>query len=121
MEQTLDTTLDYRVFSAAFCLLAIIYLIIARKNFTAAAHSWALFAFNLGLEKLLGVSFAILYTLIAYYIIFDLVIRNAKSANQIKQKKSRVLPLAIVLAIILLKILLDSFIYGFDSFRIESI
>jgi len=121
MEQTLDTTLDYRVFSAAFCLVAIIYLIVARKNFTAAAHSWALFAFNLGVEKLLGVSFAIFYTLIAYYIIFDLLVRNAKRRDQVKQKKHSVLPVVIVLAIILIKILLDSFIYGFDSYRIEAI
>lgn len=120
MEQTLDTTLDYRVFSATFCLLAVIYLIVARKNFTAAAHSWALFAFDLGGQKLLGVSFAIVYTLIAYFIIFELLVRNATKRNKVKLK-TKILPIVIILAIILLKIGADCFIYGLDSYRFEAL
>lgn len=118
MDLTLDNTLDYRVFSATFCLLAIAYLIIARKNFTAAAHSWALFAFDLGGERLLGVSFAILYSLISYYVIFELLVRNAKQ-RKTKKKRSRTLPLIIVLGIVLVKIVVDSFAYGFDIYRTQ--
>lgn len=111
-----DNTNEFKSIICYIILLLIVYFI-NKKNYIVLTFSWSFTSFSLGGGLVFGLPFARYYLSLLY--IFTLYF-FIKSINLEKSGK-KVDFFGILLITILIKIVLDTLVYGIDEFRAESL
>lgn len=112
----LDNTSDFKSLICYIILVIILYFL-QKKNFLVLTFSWSFTSYSLGGGEVFGLPFARFYILLLYIVtLYFLIIPNRP---QTEKKKFGFYNMLLVF--ILIKILLDSLIYGFDEFRSEGL
>jgi hypothetical protein len=113
-----DNTNEFKSIICYIILLLIVYFI-NKKNYTVLTFSWSFTSFSLGGGLVFGLPFARYYLSLLYIFTLYLFI---KSINLNLEKSGKKVDFfGILLLTILIKILLDTLVYGIDEFRAESL
>lgn len=112
----LDNTSDFKSLICYLILLLVFYSIY-KKNYIILTYSWSFTSYSLGGGDVFGLPFVRYYLPLLYIITFYFLILPNKPQSENKKFDF----FNILLFIILLKIVLDSLVFGIDEFRAESL
>lgn len=112
----LDNTSDYKSI-VCYAILILIIILLQKKNLIGLTFSWSFTSYSLGGGEVFGLPFARLFLPLLYLVTFYLI--SAPSNPKINKTSPSFFNLLLI--VILVKILLDSLVYGIDEFRQESL
>jgi hypothetical protein len=110
----LDNTSDYRSL-ICYALLLIILFLFKHKNYIVFTFSWSFISFSLGGGQVFGFPFSRFYLVLLYFVTFYFIL-TSKTKYFHSNKMSL---FSKVLLLIILKIIMDTFVYGTNQFRVE--